>query len=137
MPPFPEAAEALDALRDGGSEVGVLKNSSTESAASSLRAAGLRSRFATVVGSEAVRVFKPHPDVYRHGLEVVGVVPGDAWMVAAHGWDVIGAKRVGMSTAWISRKEGRLLSTVPDPDVSADDLITAAAHILRETAASL
>jgi 2-haloacid dehalogenase len=108
MDAFPEAAEALDRLRDGGLELAVLTNSSTDSAESSLEAAGLRGRLSKVIGSEAVRKFKPHPEVYRHGLEAVGAQPQEACMVAAHGWDLMGAKRVGMTTAWSrGRRAGR------------------------------
>jgi 2-haloacid dehalogenase len=52
-------------------------------------------------------------------------------MVAAHGWDLMGAKRVGLTTAWVSRKEGRLLATVPKPDVTGDDLLAAADRIVE------
>ena len=131
MDPFPEAAEALDRLRSGGLELAVLTNSSTESAESSLNAAGLRARFSKVIGSETVRAFKPHPAVYRHGLDTVGSQPPEACMIAAHGWDVMGAKRVGMTTAWVSRKEGRLLATLPEPDVTGDDLVATADRILE------
>jgi 2-haloacid dehalogenase len=131
MDPFPEAPEALDRLREGGLELAVLTNSSTESAESSLEAAGLRQRLSAVIGSEAVRAFKPHPAVYRHGLETVGAQPREACMVAAHGWDLMGAKRVGMITAWVSRKEGLLLSTLPEPDVSGEDLLSVARSILE------
>lgn len=130
MDPFPEAADALDRLRDGDLELAVLTNSATASAEASLQRAGLRDRFAAVVGSDAVGVFKPHPDVYRRGLSEVGAEAGEACMVAAHGWDLMGARRVGLKTAWVSRKEGRLLATLPEPEVLADDLLGAANGIL-------
>jgi len=60
MEPFPEAAAAIDRLRDGRLELAVLTNSSTESAESSLEAAGLRGQLSAVIGSEATRAFKPH-----------------------------------------------------------------------------
>jgi 2-haloacid dehalogenase len=130
MDPFPEAAEALDLLRAGGLELAVLTNSATDSAEASLERAGLRDRFAVVAGSDAVRVFKPHPDVYRHGLAAVGAEAAEACMVAAHGWDLMGAKRVGLATAWVSRTERHLPATLPDPDVRAGDLVGAARGIL-------
>jgi 2-haloacid dehalogenase len=130
MDPFPEAAEALDRLRAGGLELAVLTNSATDGAEASLERAGLRDRFAVVVGSDVVRVFKPHPDVYRHGLAAVGAEPAEACMVAAHGWDLMGARRVGLATAWVSRSERHVLATLPDPDVRADDLVGAATGIL-------
>ena len=50
--------------------------------------------------------------------------------MAAHWWDVAGAKRAGLRTAWIGRDEGALLATVPQPDVLATDLADAAAKIV-------
>jgi 2-haloacid dehalogenase len=135
MDPFPEAAEALDRLRVGGLELAVVTNSATDSAEASLERAGLRDRFAVVAGSDAVRVFKPHPEVYRYGLAMVGATPAEACMVAAHGWDLMGAKRVGLATAWVSRTERHLLATLPAPDVCADDLVGAATQILNRARA--
>lgn len=68
MDPFPEAAAALDELLAAGLRLAVLINSTAEGAEAALQAAGLRTRFAAVVGSDAVGCFKPHRDVYSHGL---------------------------------------------------------------------
>lgn len=130
MEPFPDAAAAIGRLRDAGIHVAVLTNSPTESAEASLEAADLRERLDAVMGSDAARVFKPHPAIYRHALERVGARAAEACMVAAHGWDLMGAGRVGMRTAWVARAEQRLIATVPDPDVRAPDLVGAAAAIV-------
>jgi 2-haloacid dehalogenase len=126
MPPYPDAVVALDRLRGGGLAVGVLTNSETDAAERTLEAAGLRDRLALVVGAEAVRAFKPDPRVYRLGAERAGVPPEDIWMVAAHGWDLLGASRAGMRTAWVARKERYRLETHPPPDVAGDDLLAVA-----------
>lgn len=47
-------------------------------------------------------------------------------MVAARGWDLLGAHHVGMRTAWISRGEGRLLDTLPAFDLAGADLLDVA-----------
>lgn len=135
MDPFPEAAEALDRLHERELELAVLTNSATADAEESLARAGLRDRFAAVVGSDAVGVFKPHPDVYRRGLSEIGAAPQESCMVAAHGWDLMGAKRVGLQTAWVARKEGRPPATLPQPDVRGDNLLAAADGILKRLAA--
>lgn len=122
MPPYADAAAALDRLRGAGLAVGVLTNSETDAAERTLEAAGLRDRLALVVGAEEVRAFKPDPRVYRLGAERAGVPPEDIWMVAAHGWDLLGASRAGMLTAWVARKERYRLETHPPPDVAGDDL---------------
>ena len=126
MPPYPEAAAAIDRLRGGGLRVGVLTNSATDAAERTLEAAGLRDRLSLVVGVDEVRAFKPDPRVYRLGADRAAAPPEEIWMVAAHGWDLLGAGRAGMRTAWVTRKERFPLETHPRPHVAGDDLLAVA-----------
>jgi 2-haloacid dehalogenase len=126
MPPFPEAAEALDLLADAGLRLAVLTNSTTEAAERGLRVAGLRARFAHVVGTDQVGVFKPDGRVYRHGLAVLGAEPGEATMVAAHWWDLRGARAAGMRVAWVGRRQGSLTGLLPEPHAAGADLLAVA-----------
>jgi 2-haloacid dehalogenase len=43
-------------------------------------------------------------------------------MVAAHGWDVGGAKRAGMKTAFVTRKGQALYPLAPAPDLMVSDI---------------
>ena len=56
------------------------------------------------------RKFKPDPKVYRFLAEEVGKkVPdemGEIWLVSSNPFDIVGARAVGMKTAWVDR-EGR------------------------------
>ena len=130
MPAFPEVPGALDLLREGGMQLGVLTNSATAVAENALMSAGLRDRFDGVVGSDLAGVFKPHPRVYRTGMDRLGASPDHACFVAAHGWDTHGAKAVGMRTAWVSRKERLLLDTLAPPDLTGADVAEVARGIL-------
>jgi 2-haloacid dehalogenase len=88
-----------------------------------------------VVGADDVQAYKPDPRVYAAGVAAVGATdPSDVWLVAAHWWDVTGARRAGLRTAWVGRDEGALLETVPAPDVLASDLADAAAKIVAAEA---
>jgi 2-haloacid dehalogenase len=131
LPAYPDADAALARLAEAGFKVGVLTNSATDSAEESLRGAGVRDRLSAVIGSDQVEVFKPHPRVYLHAAEQLGIEPAEICMVAAHGWDLMGALRVGMRTAWIARKEDRLSAVIPNPDIEAADLAEAAALIVN------
>jgi 2-haloacid dehalogenase len=126
LPPYPEAASALERLSEARLSVGVLTNSATEAAERTLDAAGLRDRLSLVVGVDQIRVFKPDPRVYRLGATRAGASPAEICMVAAHGWDLLGASRVGMRTAWVARKERFPVETHPPPDIAADDLLAVA-----------
>lgn len=128
LPAQPDAAAALAALRGAGHRPHVLTNSAAEAGRATLEQAGLE--VGEVFGCDAVGAYKPDPRPYLHALEQLGAEAGETWMVAAHWWDVTGAKRAGLRTAWVGRDEGALLSTVPRPDVVAADLTGAVERIL-------
>jgi 2-haloacid dehalogenase len=130
MPAYPEAPAALDRLSAAGVRLAVLTNSPTGRAEAGLRSAGLRDRFEHVIGTDQVGVFKPDARVYRHGLSVLGAEPSEAVMVAAHWWDLRGARAAGMRVAWVARGEGELSSLLPRPDARGADLAEVAEAIV-------
>lgn len=130
MPAFPEVPEALALLRESGLRIATITNSTTDTAEAALQRAGLRDRFEVVTGSDRPRAFKPAPAVYRTGLEVLGAEPGQAVMIAAHAWDLHGAKAVGMRTAWISRKERLVPGALAEPEVSGADVLDTCRRLL-------
>jgi 2-haloacid dehalogenase len=123
LDPFPDAAPALDMLRDAGLRLATLTNSGADSGRATLEAAGLADRFDHFLGVDAVRSFKPHPRTYAHAVEQLDVRPDEIVLVAAHAWDVTGAKHAGLRTGWISRGEQVLTPVAPEPDFRADDLL--------------
>ena len=54
-------------------------------------------------------------------------------MVAAHAWDIAGAARAGLKTAFITSEEEDYLSAYPQPEVVADSLHEAASKIIIKT----
>jgi 2-haloacid dehalogenase len=123
MPAFIEAPSALERLRGEGLKLGVLTQSTTEAADAVLRFAGLRDRMDLVIGADATGTFKPDPRAYRAAVDRTDAAgPGDVCLVAAHWWDVTGAKRAGLRTGWVARRERILLATVPEPDFRGRDL---------------
>lgn len=133
MPAFPDAAAALDRLRAAGFRIAALTNSPRAAAEQSLDAAGLLASFDELTGSDEAETYKPSPRMYELALTKGSVSAADAWMVAAHGWDLLGAKRAGLRTAWIAAKERILLDTVPRPDVSGASLTEVAEAIVGTT----
>jgi 2-haloacid dehalogenase len=119
MPPYPDCAAALEQLRGAGIRTGVLTNSARESAETGLEAAGLLGLLDLVAGSDEVEAFKPDPRVYRLGLERTGAPPSEVCMVASHWWDLMGASRAGLRTAWVKRDGRELMKAGPTPDYQA------------------
>lgn len=134
MEPFPEAGAALSRLRSADLRIGVLTNSTTAAAERALTAAGLREQLQIVIGSDKVQTFKPHPRVYDHAAERVEMQPGGIVLVAAHGWDVMGAMRAGLRGAWVARSERWLVPVVPEPEVTGEDLEDGAKEIVAQLA---
>lgn len=134
MEPFPEAEAALSRLRRADLRIGVLTNSTAEAADRALTAAGLRDRFELVIGSDEAQRFKPHPGVYQHAADRVQAEPAGIVLVAAHGWDVMGAMRAGLRGAWVARSERWLVPIVPEPDVTGEDLEDVAQQIVARLA---
>jgi 2-haloacid dehalogenase len=126
LDPFSDAAEALDHLTGAGYTLAVLTNSGAEGGRKTLEAAGLAGRFSRILGVDAVKALKPDPRTYEHALSELGAEPEQVTMVAAHAWDVTGAKHVGMRTAWIARDDEPFPATGLAPDVRAASLLDAA-----------
>jgi 2-haloacid dehalogenase len=135
LPPYPDAADCLARLRMTGHTPSAVTNSAADAARSALGEAGLLEHMHAVIGADAAGAYKPDPRVYRNALDVLGLDPSQTWFVAGHWWDVAGAKRAGMRTAWIARDEGVLLASAPEPDVRAADLKEAAEAIAAASAA--
>jgi 2-haloacid dehalogenase len=131
MPAYLEAPGALESLRARGLKLGVLSQSSAQATDSVLRFAGLRDRFELVLSAQDAGAFKPDLRPYRYALDQTGAEAGSAvCMVSTHWWDVAGAKRAGLRTGWVARRERALLDTVPPPDYTGRDLAEVADAIV-------
>jgi 2-haloacid dehalogenase len=131
MPAYLETPRALETLRGRGLRLGVLSQSSAAATDNVLRFAGLRDRFELVLGAREAGAFKPDLRPYRYALERTGAESGNAvCFVSTHWWDVAGAKRAGLRTGWVARRERALLDTVPPPDYTGRDLAEVADAIV-------
>lgn len=130
MPAYLEAPGALESLRSHGLKLGVLAQSSAQKTDAVLRFAGLRDRFELVLSAQDAGAYKPDPRAYRMALKQADAGASDACFVSTYWWDVAGAKRCGMRTAWVARRERALLGTVPAPDYTGDDLTAVADAIV-------
>ena len=130
LPPHPDVAPGLRALADAGLRLGTLSHGAGSVAEAVLTRAGVRDLVERVVAVfDEAGTWKPAPAAYRHGLDVFGVDAGEALLVAVHPWDVDGAARAGLRTAWVDR------SGAPYPAVcTAPDVVVAS---LEELAAAL
>ena len=131
LDPHPDTAAALRLARDAGVKVAALTNGSPDATRSLLAHAGLTGAVGEVLTVEAVGHFKPHPAVYRHAAEALGLAPRALALVAAHAWDAQGATAAGLTAAWFPRPPTRVYHpAMPTPAVQAAGLLPAVEQLL-------
>jgi 2-haloacid dehalogenase len=119
----PDVVEGVHALSDLGIRLVTLSNGSSGVADALLQGAGVRDRFERLLTVEDASARKPALRAYSYALGECGVEPMDAMLVAVHPWDIDGARRAGLATAWIDRKNGRYPSYFAAADVEATSLV--------------
>jgi 2-haloalkanoic acid dehalogenase type II len=98
---WPDVAPALQSLRDSGLEIFVHANGSTRLHLDLTSSAKLS--FNMLFSSELLGLYMPSPEAYYKVLELIGAKPEEVVKVAAHAWDIRGAKECGMKTVYVRR----------------------------------
>ena len=110
LPAFADVEESLGALKAEGHRLFAFSNGTSEAVDEILQTNGLRQCFEDVVSCDALKTFKPNPDVYHYFMKEAGEAK-DTWLVSGNPFDVIGAVSAGMKSAWVKRTD----RTVFDP----------------------
>jgi 2-haloacid dehalogenase len=122
LPPHADVVPALERLRETRYRLVTLTNSSNAAIAEQMTNSGLGKFFEKELSIEDVGFYKPHAHVYRWAARHVGVDVSECVLVAAHGWDVAGAKWAGMRTAFVARPGQQTFPLAPAPDISIQTL---------------
>ncbi|MEJ5945935.1 haloacid dehalogenase type II [Pseudokineococcus basanitobsidens] len=133
-PPHPDVAPGLRALAASGLRLATLSNGGPQVADDLLRRAGVRDVVERLLSVEdgPAGAWKPAASAYRHALGSCDVAPGRALLVAVHPWDVDGAARAGLRTAWLDRARTRAFPTHLTPaDLVASSLVDLATQLRR------
>jgi 2-haloacid dehalogenase len=101
---YPDAAEALSAVRAKGKRTAILSNGSPSMLDSAVRAAGLEKLIEMVLSVEDVGIYKPSRRVYRHAQHKLGLADAlSVCFVSANPWDAQGAAQYGFQSVRIDR----------------------------------
>ena len=119
---YPEVTGVLDALRGAGMRTAILSNGSREMLDAAVASAGLASRLDAVLSVDDVRVYKPHPDVYRLACDRLGVRREAICFLSSNAWDAAGAATFGFRVVWVNRF-GQARERLPDaPEAEVETL---------------
>ena len=133
MPAHADVLPALERLRDAGFRLVTLTNSAPAPGTSPVARTGIARFVERQFSADAVRRFKPAPEVYRQVSEALDLPPAAFCMVAAHAWDTLGAQGLGWAGALVTRPGNAALPVpgLPVPDVVAPDLSALAEAMIR------
>jgi 2-haloacid dehalogenase len=91
----------LDRLDAAGVPSGILTNGSVVMVDATVDGAGLEDRFRWCLSVDAVRRYKPAPEVYGLAVAAAGASPDRIGFVTANAWDAAGAAAFGFRVAWL------------------------------------
>lgn len=90
----------------------------------------IKVRFEKVISVEEAGFFKPHPAVYRSAARILDKEPGEIMMVAAHSFDIMGARACGFRGALVDRYKLPFEETQYQPDIWVDSFMELADRIV-------
>ena len=114
-----DVPEGVRALRGAGLTLVTLTNGATATSDGLLTRAGLRQDFDRLLSVEDAGLWKPARAAYEHAVRETGRPAGELMLVAVHPWDVDGAARAGLRTAWIDRSGSRYPAHLRAPELTA------------------
>ena len=105
LPAYKDVRPALTLLRAKDIRVIAVSNSSLDMIKEQLTNAGIMDLFDSYYSVDSVKKYKPFTDIYLSAAQQEGLPTAAIVMVATHDWDLFGAKKAGLTTAYIKRKE--------------------------------
>lgn len=131
LAPHPDVEPGLRVLSDAGIPAMTLTVGDARTVAAVFDAHGLGDLVAGHLSAVDVGRWKPAPAPYLAGCLALGLSPRAVTMVAAHSWDIHGARRAGLRTAWITRYERDRPEIFEPADVEGPDLPSVAQRIVQ------
>jgi 2-haloacid dehalogenase len=127
---WPDALQALRALKASGLKMAFLSNFSATMLDCAVRNSGLEGLFESHLSTDRVRAFKPDPQAYEMATSAFGLQKKEIVFAAFGGWDAVGAKWFGYPTFWVNRAQAATEELDVLPDGAGKDLNDLAAFVL-------
>ena len=96
---YPDVLDAFKKLKAG--KRAILSNGSPDMLDPLVAQSGLS--FDAVLSVDALKVYKPAPEVYQLAVDRLGTPKEEIGFVSSNGWDAQGAKSFGFTVWWINR----------------------------------
>lgn len=100
---FPDARRALAAIKAKGQKTAILSNGSPRMLSGAVGAAGIAADLDAVLSVDAIRIYKPRPEVYALVTHAFEIAPAEVAFVSSNRWDIMGATAFGFRCVWVNR----------------------------------
>lgn len=100
---YPDVADTLRALKDGGKKTAILSNGTPQMLDAAIDSAGLTDALDAALSVEDVGIYKPDPRVYQLAVDRLATAPARICFVSTNAWDAAGAAHFGFKVAWLNR----------------------------------
>jgi 2-haloacid dehalogenase len=102
---YADARAALTALKGRNLRIAILSNGSPRMLNAAVEASGIAALCDAVLSVDAVRLYKPRPEVYALVTDRFGVKANEVVFVSSNRWDVMGAASFGFRAVWVNRSQ--------------------------------
>ncbi len=126
--PFQDTVANLEKLAATGCSLSILSNGTPTMLKAAVTNAGLDGSLAHIISVDEVKIYKPHPSVYRLACERLALAKEEISFVSSNGWDAAGAKAFGFRVYWLNRAG----QPVEELEARPDKVITSLAELLSE-----
>jgi 2-haloacid dehalogenase len=100
---YPEVPDTLKRLKAAGMKLAILSNGTPAMLADASANARIADLLDAILSVEEVRIYKPHPSVYRLACQRLNVTAGRVWFLSSNGWDAYSARAFGFRALWCNR----------------------------------
>lgn len=128
----PDVPDGVQALHQAGYRMITLTNGSATVAEKLFEPAGIHDAFEALLSVENAPAWKPAPAAYGYAAQASGTEPSQMMLVAVHPWDIHGAAKAGLQTAWINRRGALYPAYFTPPDHTVTALTELPAALARQ-----
>lgn len=123
LPAHDDVKKGLKLLKEANIKLVALSNGNEKVLNEQLEFAGLASYFDAIMSVDVVARYKPEGSSYNAVLAKMSESAENTMMVAAHGWDILGAKRAGLRTAFVARENHAIYPLKGTPEIEGKTIL--------------
>ena len=129
--PWPDAADAVRALRAAGLRLAFLSNMTEHMLDDGARRAGIRGEFELILSTDRVKASKPDARAYQMAVDAFRLRREEIAFVAFAGWDAAGATWFGYPTVWMNRASAPVEELSATPAAMTRDLTSVVDAVMK------